>query len=120
VKTEQYKRELLAKKQELLQRLKQSGANARQPEPDVPIDVGDKSIDDEEKGEQFEEAGTDWKILEQVQDALKRIDDGTFGKCLVDGGPIEKKRLKTIPWAPYCAKHQALLEKAASLKTPSL
>jgi len=120
VKTEQYKRELLAKEQELLERLKQSGANARQPAADVPIEVGDKSIEDEEKGEQFKEADTDWKILEQVQDALKRINDGTFGKCLVDGGPIEKKRLKAIPWAPYCAKHQALLEKATSIRTPSL
>ena len=120
MKTEQYKRELLAKEQELLERIKQAGANARQPSPDVPIDVGDKSIDDEEKAEQFQEADTDSKILEQVQDALKRISDGTFGKCLVDGGPIEKKRLKAIPWAPYCAKHEALLEKAASLKTPSL
>lgn len=118
--TERYKRELLAKEQELLTRLKQAGADVREPADDSAVDVGDKSIDDEEKGEQLKEAESDWKVLNQVRDALKRIEDGTFGKCLVDGRPIGEKRLKAIPWAPYCAKHQAQLEKAASLRTPSL
>ncbi len=118
--TEHYKRELLAKQQELLTRLKQEGATAREPVEDSAVDVGDKSMDDQKKGEQFKEADTDWKLLNQVRDALRRIEDGGFGKCLVDGEPIEEKRLKAIPWALYCAKHQAQLENAASLKTPSL
>jgi RNA polymerase-binding transcription factor DksA len=32
----------------------------------------------------------------EVQDALRRIDDVTFGKCLVDDGPIEVKRLGAV------------------------
>jgi DnaK suppressor protein len=51
---------------------------------------------------------------------LKRIDDGTFGQCAVDGGPIEAKRLDAIPWAPYCLKHQTLLEAAARRRMPTL
>ncbi len=118
--TDPFKRQLLAKEQELLTRLKESGAVARAVPGDIAGDVGDKSIGDEQKAEQFKEADTDWKVLRQVQDALRRIEDGTYGKCLFDGGPIEEKRLKAIPWAAYCAKHTASSEEAASFRPPSL
>lgn len=41
-------------------------------------------------------------IRRQVMQALQRIDDGTFGKCLTCGKPIGKARLDTIPYTPYC------------------
>jgi DnaK suppressor protein len=55
-----------------------------------------------------------------VRDALKRIDGGTFGLCVVDREPIEPKRLDAVPWTPYCAKHAQSLETASQLKTPTL
>ncbi len=42
--------------------------------------------------------------------------DGRYGRCLVDGGPIGTKRLDAVPWAPYCIKHQRLLEAASRSK----
>ena len=57
---------------------------------------------------------------QQVRDALGRIGDGTFGTCIVDGGPIEEERLKALPWTPYCMKHATRLEAAALEKTPTL
>ena len=87
---------------------------------DTPHDAGDASVSDAAVDSEFSEAELNSTILQQVQDALRRIDDGTFGKCLVDGGPIEKKRLDAVPWAPYCLKHQALLEAAGRQKTWTL
>ncbi|HLZ61254.1 MAG TPA: TraR/DksA C4-type zinc finger protein [Ktedonosporobacter sp.] len=49
-------------------------------------------------------------LLTEVQDALKRIENGTYGFCVVDGEPIPEKRLEAIPWAARCARHQAELE----------
>jgi hypothetical protein len=43
-----------------------------------------------------------------VEDALKRIDDGTFGQCTVDGGLIDARRLDAVPWTPYCSTHERL------------
>ena len=57
--------------------------------------------------------------LEHIRDALQRIEDGTFGRCVVDGEPIEKKRLEAVPWTPYCLKHQEQLE-APSRPGPTL
>ncbi len=37
--------------------------------------------------------------VEQIDAALARIDDGTYGVCVVSGLPIPKARLEAIPWA---------------------
>jgi DnaK suppressor protein len=86
---------------------------------DTAADAGDVSIADESESEDFTEAELDAAMLQQVQAALRRIDNGTYGLCLVDGGPIDPKRLDAVPWAPYCTRHQKLLE-AASRPKPTL
>jgi DnaK suppressor protein len=40
--------------------------------------------------------------LDQIHEALARIDAGTFGQCVNCGGPIAKPRLQAIPYTPYC------------------
>ena|SRR5580700_10587851 len=86
---------------------------------DTAADAGDASVADEAESEDFTEAQLDATILQQVQDALRRIENGTYGQCLIDGGPIDPKRLDAVPWAPYCIRHQKLLE-AASRPKPTL
>ena len=41
-------------------------------------------------------------IRRLVVEALRRIDEGTFGQCLECGGKIAKLRLDAVPYAPYC------------------
>ena len=86
---------------------------------DVAADAGDASVADETASEYFTEAELDATVLQQIQDALRRIEDGTYGQCVVDGGAIESKRLDAVPWTPYCLKHQKLLE-AASRPKPTM
>lgn len=40
--------------------------------------------------------------LERVDAALRRLDDGTYGRCLNCGNPIAAERLDAIPWAAHC------------------
>jgi DnaK suppressor protein len=68
------------------------------------------------ESEDFTEAELNASTLQQVQAALRRIENGTYGQCPVDGGPIESKRLDAVPWAPYCIRHQKLLEAASKSK----
>jgi RNA polymerase-binding transcription factor DksA len=42
-------------------------------------------------------------VLREIEAALKRIDDGTFGICANCGNPIEPERLEYLPWATLCA-----------------
>jgi DnaK suppressor protein len=119
VNIDHYKRRLLELERELAERLGAETETARDARDDQP-DVGDLAHVDELKEEYFALAETDSAILAQVRAALRRIEDGTYGLCVVDGEPIDEKRLEAVPWTPYCLKHQSELEQRARIRTPSL
>jgi len=41
-------------------------------------------------------------LLRQVEEALERLDEGTYTVCANCGKPISPKRLQAVPWAKYC------------------
>ncbi len=49
--------------------------------------------------------------LKAINEALARIEDGTYGKCQVDGAEIEEERLEANPTAKTCKEHLAQEEK---------
>ena len=46
------------------------------------------------------------RALRDVDDALARLDKGTYGRCVVDGEPIGEERLEALPAARYCLVHE--------------
>jgi DnaK suppressor protein len=115
-----YKQRLLELEARLSARAAREREGARGQVLDTPGDIGDASVADEGQSEDFAEGELDATVLQQLRDALKRIDDGTYGRCIVDGAPIEPQRLDAVPWTPYCLKHQTQIEQAAQQKTPTL
>ena len=118
--TELYKQRLLDMEKTLAARIGREADKGRGEFIDSAHDAGDASVADEMASEQFTEAEHDASVLQQVRDALSRIADGTFGTCIVDGGPIEEQRLDAVPWTPYCLKHATRLEAATSARMPTL
>ena len=116
---EKYKRRLLEQEQELVNRLGSELDTARETAPDQAA-AGDLALADETKAEYFTIAQSDAEVLVQVRAALDRINDGTFGRCAVDGKPIDEKRLEAVPWTPFCEKHQQEIEARAGLRTPTM
>lgn len=53
------------------------------------------------------------RILQQIDDALKRMDDGTYGLCERCGKPIERERLQALPYATLCLTDKQLEERTA-------
>jgi len=49
--------------------------------------------------------------LDDVEHALRRLDDGTYGTCEVDGKPIPEERLQALPAARFCLEHQVEVER---------
>lgn len=47
------------------------------------------------------------RTLGDVEDAQSRLDDGTYGRCVVCGEPIPAARLEFRPWAATCVEHAA-------------
>jgi len=56
-------------------------------------------------------ASNERELLYGLEDALKRIEEGTFGICEECDTAIAKTRLKAIPYARFCVKCQSKMEK---------
>ena len=79
----------------------------------VPLhlaDVGTENYDQEFTLGLIENEQT---TLEQVQEALNRIDAGTFGKCEKCGEVIARQRLQYLPYVRHCIQCARKLEKGA-------
>jgi len=51
------------------------------------------------------------QVLREIDEALERIENGTYGICLGTGKPITKARLRAKPWAKYCIEYARLRER---------
>lgn len=50
------------------------------------------------------------RLLKDVQEALREIRAGTFGRCAGCDREIPLRRLQAVPWSPYCVECQELAE----------
>ena len=50
------------------------------------------------------------RYREEIRDALRRIEKGTYGQCKNCDGPIPKARLNAAPWARHCIACQTEFE----------
>lgn len=52
--------------------------------------------------------------LQDVEDALRKLDDGTYGRCEICGREIPKARLQAVPTARLCLDDQRRAERQAA------
>jgi RNA polymerase-binding protein DksA len=50
------------------------------------------------------------RSLDEVNEALQKFEDGTYGVCEVCGKPIAEKRLRAFPAATHCIEDQAKID----------
>ncbi len=53
----------------------------------------------------------DTDVLSEIEDALKRIKEGTYGYCIDTGKEIPESRLEAMPWTPRCREAQEAYER---------
>ncbi len=87
------------------------------PTPTDPIEISEGAQDFEETNIDFTETQQEQSIevneqalLTLVQRALKRIEDGSYGKSVVSGKPIPEKRLEALPWADRTVEEEEQIE----------
>ena len=56
--------------------------------------------------------------LADIEHALQRLDDGTYGTCEACGKPIGDERLEAMPAARFCVDDQAQAEREVRTSTP--
>ena len=65
-------------------------------------DMADQASGNNEVHIQLKLKQTDAKILQAIEEALVRLDKGTYGVCRDCGEPIAPARLNAIPWTRVC------------------
>src|SRR5919107_1537796 len=65
-------------------------------------DLADQASGNNEVHIQLKLKQTDAKILQAIEEALRRIEQGTYGVCRDCGDPIAEARLNAIPWTRSC------------------
>lgn len=58
----------------------------------------------------------DQDAMYEIEEALRRIEKGTYGTCELTGKPIPKARLDAIPWTRFTVEAQAQLEREGALR----
>ena len=102
---------LRRKQHELLDSYQRDKA-AGNAQPDDGIqDLADKAASAYSKELNFSLSDGERNLLMSIEEALGRIDEGTFGTCTNCGNTIGEKRLSAVPWTPYCIDCQELQEK---------
>ena len=115
---EHFKQLLLEKRREIFnsvsqienEALKKSRLDATGDLSSMPIHMADIGTDNYEQEFVLELMDSERKLLEEIDNALNRIEEGTYGICEATGKPIAKARLEAKPWAKYCVEYARMLE----------
>jgi len=70
-------------------------------------DVGTETFDRERDLGLLEQVESE---LADIEHALTRLDDGTYGRCEACGDVIDDARLEAVPAARFCLAHQAAVD----------
>ncbi len=68
----------------------------------MPLHMADVGSDQYEQEAMLGLVESERKLLHEINEALHRLEQGTFGLCVETGKPIGKARLDITPWAKYC------------------
>lgn len=71
----------------------------------------DEGTDDFDRTISIQVSSSEIKTMKQIDRALDKIEEGTYGICDLTGEEIAKKRLEAIPYATTTLKAQEMLEK---------
>ncbi len=93
--------------------LAKSGGAAGGSGSSVPSHIADMGSDTFEQDNTLRLMDNEGEVLNQIEGALERIEDGDYGSCVECSGRIPKMRLKAIPYTPYCVKCASQIESAS-------
>src|SRR5689334_23249100 len=71
---------------------------------DLPISLGDLGSANYEEEVSVGLMENEDQLLVEINDALERIEQGTFGRCEECNEEISRKRLEVLPYARYCLR----------------
>ena len=108
---EYFKQKLLNWKNELLKESNQT-LNNLQTDNEAKPDITDRASEEIDRAFELRTRDRERKLINKIDSALQRIEDGSYGYCEETGEPIGLKRLEARPVATLSLEAQEMHEKA--------
>jgi len=109
---DRFREQLHDAKKSIIYRVQQAEIDGRETNAEgMAQDLADRAANAYTKELLFSKSSTDRQLLQMIEEALERIDEGTFGECENCEEPIGSRRLNAVPWARLCIACQELEEK---------
>ncbi len=110
---EKFRKRLEDMKSQLTQTLQTSTAEVKKPDEATGYSQhqADQGTDDFDRRINLEVTTHEFQLLRQIEHALEKIENGTYGICDISGAEIPKKRLEAMPYAVTTVQAQEKLEK---------
>ena len=96
---------------EILNMYKQDLRAGQESADDGTEDIVDRANNAYNRELMFSLSDSERLTLLQIENALRRMDDGAYGRCTNCGQSIHVLRLEAVPWARFCIDCQELAEK---------
>jgi DnaK suppressor protein len=108
---EKYRRLLEDKKASLSAEIAKTRSAEEETTEESTQDIADKAVSSYTREFLYSLTDGERGTLLQIDEAIGRVDDATYGLCANCGQSMAEKRLTAVPWAPYCVDCQELAEK---------
>ncbi len=108
---EKHRKHLLAKQEELLHDLSRNRQVTDESVDEQAQDMVDRATSAYTREFAFSLSESDRRTLLLIDQALLRLDQGTYGTCVHCQGHVQEKRLEAVPWARHCLECQELQDK---------
>jgi DnaK suppressor protein len=113
-RTEALRKMLLERRQEVMKEINgligHRMSDEIQRRVDSAPDVGDQALLDTERVRDISIMELRNKMRQQIDEALAKLEEGTYGRCADCGAEITEKRLRAVPFARRCVTCQAKQE----------
>lgn len=93
-------------------------ANAHSDEPVFGVNPADRGTDEYDMGAALSLISSEQDALFEIDQALRRISDGTYGVCEATGKPIPPERLEAVPWTRFARDVEEKLEREEQSRKP--
>jgi DnaK suppressor protein len=106
-----YKNQLIEQRDKLAGQVNENQSQTFSYDRENMQDPVDAAVSDREQTILLSISESERTLLDQIDEALQRIELGGYGECMNCGQTIGEARLRAVPYARYCINCQDLLER---------
>jgi RNA polymerase-binding transcription factor DksA len=111
-----YHRHLMELRDRLLHQMSGLAKESAEEMSNYSLHMADSGTDNFDRDFALSLLSSDQDAIYEIEEALKRIERGTYGICELTGKPIPAMRLEAIPWTRFTVEAQTQLERDGALR----